>query len=63
MAEDNLAAAGRIDFSLEAGIVRASWPGRDGSIELGDYETVSEAMRDFLAECAIGDRLTSGKSS
>jgi hypothetical protein len=44
-------------FSLNGSTVSVSWPGRPGSVELGDCETVAYMMRDFLAQCELGERL------
>jgi len=47
-----------IVFSLESDIVWASWPRRAGRVELGRYDGVTYMMRNFLAQCALGERLT-----
>jgi hypothetical protein len=44
-------------FSVEDDYVSASWPGSQGSLGLGTYAAVKEAMSDFLAQCAVGERL------
>jgi len=45
-------------FSLADGFVWASWPGTVASIRLGDEASVTAVMRDFLAQCELGHRLT-----
>lgn len=49
---------GTVIFSLVDGIVLASWHGTSSAVPLGDLETVSRVMRDFLAQGEIADRLT-----
>ena len=44
-------------FSVEDGIVRASWPGTSEAVELGSYYAVVFIMRDFLAQYDLGERL------
>ena len=44
-------------FSLRDDAVWASWPSRDGSVRLGSYDTVIDMMRDFLAQCELGERM------
>ena len=46
-----------IVFSSLDGRVWASWPGADASVNLGPLEDVTEIMRDFLAQCELGERL------
>jgi hypothetical protein len=48
---------GNIVFSMEDGIIWASWPGKGVTVELGHYEGVTHMMRDFLAQCDLGERL------
>ena len=49
-------------FSLTDGYVWASWPGTVASVKLGTHATVRAVMRDFLAQCELGDRLTNAKT-
>ena len=49
-------------FSLTDGFVWASWPGTVASVKLGTWESVTAVMRDFLAQCELGDRLTNAKT-
>lgn len=49
-------------FSLTEGYVWASWPGTVASVKLGTQATVRAVMRDFLAQCELGDRLTNAKA-
>jgi hypothetical protein len=44
-------------FSLLDGFVWASWPRTRASVELGHCTAVTEMMRDFLAQCELGERL------
>ena len=46
-----------IIFSLVNGSVWASWPGKDASVELGESHAVTFMMRDFVAQCELGERL------
>lgn len=46
-----------IVFSLSEGFAWVSWPGTDAMMRLGTYETIAAAMRDFLAQGEIGERL------
>jgi hypothetical protein len=46
-----------IIFSSKDGYVWASWQETDISIRLGRHEMISEMMRDFLAQEALGQRL------
>jgi hypothetical protein len=48
-----------IIFSSRDGFVWASWPETDASVRLGRQEVVSMMMRDFLAQNALGERLSS----
>ena len=50
-------------FSLVDGTVWASWPGKSTSVELGHCDGVTFMMRDFLAQCDLGERLTRSKAS
>ena len=44
-------------FSFTDGFVWASWPGAVSMVRVGRYETVTASMRDFLAQCDVGERL------
>ena len=46
-----------IIFSFLDGDVWASWPGARASVNLGSHDDVREMMRDFLAQCDLGERL------
>ena len=48
---------GDVIFSFLDGHVWTSWPGVDASVNLGPYDGVTEMMRDFLAQCELGERL------
>ncbi len=48
-----------IIFSSRDGFVWASWPETEASVRLGRQEIVSMMMRDFLAQNALGERLSS----
>jgi hypothetical protein len=52
-----------IVFSLLDGNVWASWPSKSASVELGRYAAVTYMMRDFLAQCDLGERLNDRKAS
>jgi hypothetical protein len=47
-----------IIFSLRDGFIWASWPGTNAATRLGRQEMVSAMMRDFLAQDAVGERLS-----
>ncbi len=47
-------------FSFLDGFVWASWPGAASMIRMGRYDAAIAAMRDFLAQCELGDRLANG---
>ena len=47
-----------IVFSSRDGFVWASWPDSDASVRLGSHDMVAAMMRDFLAQDAIGLRLS-----
>lgn len=49
-------------FSLDNGVVWAHLPDGAEAIALGDFEGVTYMMRDFLAQCELGDRLASFES-
>jgi hypothetical protein len=44
-------------FSLMEGFVWASWPGAVSIVRVGRYQAVTASMRDFLAQCEVGERL------
>jgi hypothetical protein len=46
-----------IVFSLSEGFAWVSWPGTDAMTRLGAYEIVVAAMRDFLSQGEVGERL------
>lgn len=48
----------QIVFSLADGYVWASFPGAVASVRLGTCEAVTTMMGDFLAQCALGERLS-----
>ena len=56
-------AHGDVIFSFVDGFVWASWPGAVSVVRVGDYEAVIAAMRDFLAQCELGERLANGTSN
>jgi hypothetical protein len=56
----NAPAIGDIIFSLVDGFVWACWPGTSASVRLGEHEPVTAMMRDFLAQCDLGERLAGG---
>jgi hypothetical protein len=47
-----------IIFSSIDGFVWASWPETEATVRLGSHEMVANVMRDFLAQDALGERLT-----
>ena len=47
-----------IIFSLRDGYVWASWLDSEASVRLGRHDVVTSMMRDFLAQDAIGQRLS-----
>ena len=47
-----------IVFSLRDGLVWASWPDTEVSVRLGRHDMVASMMRDFLAQDALGKRLS-----
>ena len=49
---------GEIIFSLLEETVWASWDGQSKSVALGHYGIVTHMMRDFLAQCALGEELS-----
>jgi hypothetical protein len=52
---------GEVIFSFVDGFVWASWPGTVATVRVGGYGSVTAAMRDFLAQGELGDRLANGK--
>ena len=50
-------------FSLIAGKVWLSLPGQSRAIDLGDSKKVTYMMKDFLAQCALGEKLVSERST
>jgi uncharacterized protein (DUF2237 family) len=50
-----------IVFSLRDGLVWASWPDTEVSVRLGRHDMVASMMRDFLAQDALGRRLSARK--
>ena len=46
-----------IIFSLVDDTVWASWPDKSGSVALGPSDEVTYMMRDFLAQCELGEQL------
>ena len=54
---------GDVIFSFVDGFVWASWPGTISLVRLGRYEAVTAMMRDFLAQCELGERLANGRAS
>ena len=47
-----------ITFSSRDGFVWASWPNTEAAVRLGRHEMIAAMMRDFLAQDALGKRLT-----
>jgi len=56
---DGHEANGQIVFSYIDGYVWISWPGGPAAVRVGKYEAATAAMRDFLAQCEVGERLGS----
>ena len=54
--------SGEVIFSFVDGFVWLSWPGAVSAVRVGEYQAVTDAMRDFLSQCEIGDRLVNGTS-
>ena len=48
----------KIIFSLRDGYVWASWPETEAAVRLGRHDLVAAMMTDFLAQDALGERLT-----
>lgn len=57
MSTNNEPHTGIIIFSFVDGAVWASWPSQKGSVKLGAYDAVTYMMRDFLAQCELGERM------
>lgn len=57
MGEDPQSTRNDIVFSLENGIVWASWPGIGQRVSLGPQEAVAYMMKDFLAQNEVAERL------
>ena len=51
-----------IIFSSLNGFVWASWPETEAAVRLGRHGMVANMMRDFLAQEAVGERLTMRRS-
>jgi hypothetical protein len=51
-----------IIISLVDDFVWVCWPGTSGSVRLGDHEAVIAVMRDFLAQCELGERLKNSRT-
>ena len=47
-----------IIFSLRDGFIWASWPETEGAVRLGRHHIVAAMMGDFLAQDAVGKRLS-----
>ena len=47
-----------ITFSSRDGFVWASWPNTEAAVRLGRHDMIAAMMRDFLAQDALGRRLT-----
>jgi len=47
-----------IIFSLRDDFVWASWPDTNATVRLGRHDVVAAMMQDFLAQDALGQRLT-----
>ena len=52
-----------IVFSARDGYVWASWPETDAAVKLGRHEMVAQMMQDFLAQDALGKRLTGNRAA
>lgn len=61
-ADDWADCSGDVFFSFVDGFVWASWPGGSQMVKVGRYDAATAAMRDFLAQCELGDRLANGVS-
>jgi len=61
-AYDGIEPKADVIFSLADDFVWASWPGTVSKVRLGTYEGVTAMMRDFIAQCELGERLAKGPS-
>ena len=52
--------SGDLIISYIDGFVWMSWPGTESKVKVGPYESVVPAMRDFVAQCDLGERLLNG---
>jgi hypothetical protein len=50
-----------IIFSLRDDFVWATWPDTEAAVRLGRHRMVASMMEDFLAQDALGRRLTNGR--
>lgn len=50
-------------FSLIDDYVWVSWPHTVASVKLGAPDPVKAMMRDFLAQCELGDRLANARAT
>jgi hypothetical protein len=48
-------------FSYIDGYVWMSWAGAVATVRVGQYQAATAGMRDFLAQCELGERLANGK--
>jgi hypothetical protein len=55
--------SGQVIFSYVDGFVWASWPGAVCMVRVGEYQMVTAAMEDFLAQRDVADRLLNRASS
>ena len=51
-----------IVFSYIDGFVWLSWPGAPAAVRVGTCHAATAAMRDFLAQCELGERLANARS-
>ena len=63
MSTENALRMDAIIFSLSDDIVWASWPDKIGKVKLGPSDAVTYMMRDFLAQCELGEQLTRKRAS
>ena len=52
-----------IIFSMVDGTVWASWPGKNVLVNLGQSDAVTYMMRDFLAQCDLGESMAVRRSA
>ena len=57
MLNDDESASTTIIFSMRKDAVWVSWPETNRSVRLGASQPVIYMMRDFLAQCDLGERL------